>query len=78
MPLFLFSIIFLRGDLCDTITKNQIYIYILNLKSFFDSRSGPATDGLCLTVTIRQIMWALKIKPVKRERWETCFDRRII
>jgi hypothetical protein len=23
-------------------------------------------------------MWALKMKPIKRERWETCFDRRII
>lgn len=47
-------------------------------KEFFDSRSGPATDGLYPTVTVRQIMWALKMKPVKRERWETCFDRRII
>lgn len=28
------------------------------------------------TVTIRQIMWALKMKPIKRERWETVFDRR--
>ena len=47
-------------------------------KEFFDSRSGPCKDGLYPTVTIRQIMWALKMKPVKRERWETCFDRRII
>jgi hypothetical protein len=23
-------------------------------------------------------MWALKMKPIKRERWETCFDRRDI
>ena len=23
-------------------------------------------------------IWALKIKPVKRQRWETCFDRRTI
>lgn len=30
------------------------------------------------TVTIRQIMWALKMKPIKRERWETVFDRRDI
>ena len=47
-------------------------------KEFFDSRSGPCKDGLYPIVTIRQIMWALKMKPVKRERWETCFDRRII
>ena len=47
-------------------------------KKFFDSRAGEPTDGLYPTVTIRQIMWALKIKPLPRERWETCFDRRII
>lgn len=47
-------------------------------EDFFNDRSGPATDGLYPTVTIRQIMWALKMKPLKRERWETCFDRRAI
>lgn len=47
-------------------------------KDFFDERSGECTDGLYPTVTIRQIMWALKMKPIKRERWETCFDRRLI
>lgn len=45
-------------------------------KDFFESRSGECKDGLYPTVTIRQIMWALKLKPLKRERWETCFDRR--
>jgi len=47
-------------------------------KDFFDERSGECTDGLYPTVTIRQIMWALKIKPIQKERWETCFDRRSI
>lgn len=47
-------------------------------KDFFDERSGEIQNGLYPTVSIRQIMWALKIKPVKRERWETCFDRRAI
>lgn len=45
---------------------------------FFDNRAGECIDGLYPTVTIRQIMWALKMKPLKRERWETCFDRRDI
>lgn len=45
-------------------------------KDFFDDRSGSPTDGLYPTVTIRQIMWALKMKPIPRQRWETCFDRR--
>ena len=47
-------------------------------KVYFDERAGKATDGLYPTVTIRQIMWALKMKPIKRERWETVFDRRDI
>lgn len=47
-------------------------------KSFFDDRSGPCSNGLYPTVTVRQIMWALKIKPIPKSRWETCFDRRII
>lgn len=49
-----------------------------DFKAFFDERSGECTDGLYPTVTLRQIMWALKMKPIKRERWETCFDRRFI
>ena len=47
-------------------------------KGFFDERSGECTDGLYPTVTVRQIMWALKLKPMQKERWETCFDRRAI
>lgn len=47
-------------------------------KEFFDNRSGEATNGLYPTITIRQIMWALKMKPIPRERWETCFDRKDI
>lgn len=46
--------------------------------SFFEDRAGPGKDGIYPTVTIRQIMWAMKIKPLQRERWETCFDRRDI
>lgn len=47
-------------------------------KEYFNSRSGECIDGLYPTVTIRQMMWALKMKPLPRERWETCFDRRAI
>lgn len=45
---------------------------------FFKERAGKCVDGLYPTATIRQIMWALKIKPIRRERWETCFDKRDI
>lgn len=47
-------------------------------KEYFDSRAGTCIDGLFPTVTVRQIMWALKMKPLPKERWETCFDRRNI
>lgn len=47
-------------------------------KEFFDKRSGEPINDLYPTVTIRQLMWALKMKPIPRERWETCFDRRDI
>ena len=47
-------------------------------KEFFDKRASTCTDGLYPTVTVRQIMWALKLKPILKKRWETCFDRRDI
>lgn len=47
-------------------------------KEYFENRSRECKDGLYPTVTIRQIMWALKIKPISRERWETCFDRKCV
>lgn len=47
-------------------------------RKVFNERSGVAINGLYPTVTIRQIMWALKMKPIPRERWETCFDRKDI
>ena len=54
---------------------NAIYLHP-KFKEYFDDRSGVCTDGLYPTVSVRQIMWALKMKPLKRERWETLFDRR--
>lgn len=56
---------------------DELYLHE-RFKEFFDERSGECQNGLYPTVTVRQIMWALKIKPIKRERWETCFDRRNI
>ena len=54
---------------------DELYLHP-KFKEFFDERSGGCTDGIYPTVSIRQIMWALKIKPLPKERWETCFDRR--
>lgn len=47
-------------------------------KEYFEERAGECKDGLYPTVTIRQIMWAFKMKPIPKERWETTFDRRDI
>lgn len=47
-------------------------------KKHFDERAEKCVNGLYPTVTIRQIMWALKLKPIPKSRWETCFDRRSI
>ena len=49
-----------------------------NFKEYFDKRSGISNSGVYPTVTIRQIMWALKMKPLKKEAWETVFDRKDI
>lgn len=64
------------GEIDPWIT-DELYLHP-RFKEFFDERSGECVDGLYPTVTIRQIMWALKMKPIKREQWETCFDRKNI
>lgn len=57
--------------------NDLLYLHI-KFKDYFDSRADESMNGLYPTVTIRQIMWALKLKPIPRERWETCFDRKEI
>lgn len=70
----------------DTKTKNTYWTEVdawlvdqlyLNpkFKDYFDKRAGTCKDGLYPTVSIRQMMWGLKMKPLKRQRWETYFDR---
>lgn len=56
---------------------DDIYVHT-KFKTYFNKRSGYCKDGLYPTVTVRQIMWALKMKPIPRERWETCFDKKDI
>ncbi len=61
----------------DSWLANDLYLHP-DFKKFFDKRAGICMDGIYPTVTIRQIMWALKIKPLPKERWETVFDRKDI
>lgn len=61
----------------DACLTDELYLHP-RFKEYFEARAGMGTDGLYPTVTIRQIMWALKMKPLQKERWETVFDRRDI
>lgn len=54
---------------------DELYLHP-KFKTFFDERADMCKDDLYPTVSVRQIMWALKFKPLPRERWETCFDRK--
>lgn len=56
---------------------DQLYLHP-GFKVFFDRYASEEIDGLYPTVTIRQIMWGLKMKPIPRERWETYFDKKSI
>lgn len=59
-------------DLTDVIYLNPNFIH------FFNDRADYPNKDIYPTVTIRQIMHALKMKPLKKEVWETVFDRRDI
>jgi hypothetical protein len=61
----------------DSWLANDLYLHP-KFKEYFDRRAGNCTGGLYPTVTIRQIMWALKMKPLPKKRWETVFDRKDI
>lgn len=64
-------------DAIDPWLTDELYLHP-NFKVFFDTRAGIPINDIYPTVTIRQIMWALKMKPLPRERWETVFDRKDI
>lgn len=43
---------------------------------YFNEHARPADEnGLYPTIPVRKVMWALRMKPLKKERWETVFDR---
>lgn len=49
-----------------------------NFNEVFRKRAGECTNQLYPTMTVRQLMWMLKMKPIKREPWETYFVRKNI
>lgn len=51
-------------------------LYLQNgFKEYFEKKADKAHNDIYPTVTIRQIMWALRMKPIKRLPWETVFDK---
>lgn len=59
-------------DMIDALYLNTNFIKV------FNDRASKPTNGLYPTITIRQLMWAMKMKPLPKEQWETAFDRRDI
>ena len=45
---------------------------------FIEHAKKKNQNGFYPTVTVRQLMWALRMKPIKKERWETVFDRKFV
>lgn len=54
--------------LCNALYLNTGFL------EYFNRYAKECRDGIYPTVTVRQMMWALKMKPIKREPWETYFD----
>lgn len=52
---------------------DRLYLHPRFLE-YFKAHADEGPDGLYSTVTIRQIMWGLKMKPLPKESWETVFD----
>ena len=44
---------------------------------YFAEHARLKEGELYPTVTVRQIMWALRMKPLKKESWETVFDHKL-
>lgn len=58
-------------ELVDKIYKHH------NFEWFFDRYSAPINENACYpTVTLRQIMHALRMPPLPRQDWETVFDHK--
>ena len=64
-------------DAIDPWLNDDLYLHP-NFYRIFKSRASECQNELYPTMTVRQLMWALKMKPMRKEQWETCFDRKDI
>ena len=54
--------------------NDEIYMHE-GFIDLFKKFAAKEMDGLYPTLTVRQVMWRLKMKPLLREKWETVFDK---
>lgn len=54
---------------------DELYLHEQFIDLFRKFASEPDGNGLYPTITIRQAMWRLKMKPLQRQPWETVFDK---
>lgn len=57
----------------DESLRDDLYLHP-GFYDYYKKYAKHPENDIYPTVTIRQIMWALKMKPLKREKWETLFD----
>lgn len=53
---------------------NDIYLN-KRFPEYFDNHAALPQNDIYPTVTVRSIMYALHMKPLPKEKWETVFDR---
>lgn len=57
----------INPDLATDIYLNE------NFHAFFKEHAKPPEDGFYPIFDVRKLMWALRMKPLKREEWEKFF-----
>lgn len=58
----------------DSWLVDEIYMN-KKFKMVFEEYAKEPENGLYPTMSVRQLMWKLRIKPLKRKPWETVFDK---
>ena len=54
---------------------DELYLHKGFLDYFKRYAAEPDENGIYPTVTVRQIMWKLRLSPIIRAKWETVFDK---
>lgn len=60
-------------DLVDAIYLNEHFYEVFNIYA-----KERDENGLYPTLTVRQLMWSLRMKPLPKQQWETYFDKKPI